>query len=120
MNHLKKFCREFVQDPLVNRQIACGMRVLVSHQRRIIEQSYFTAHPTVTVTHTTPLLNPNPPSNFIRTRTNETPRKDFNELDEQKQPIRLTVRAVLAAKRFGKQVLERRRLRQRTDLISVS
>lgn len=91
------------------------MRVLVSHQRRIIEQSYFSAHPTNTLTQTTPLLNPNP----LATNQIRTPRKDFNEIEEEKQPIRLTVRAVLAAKRFGKQVLERRRLRQRTDLISV-
>jgi hypothetical protein len=100
---------------MVNRQIALGMRTLVLQQRRIIEQSYFTPHPLVTVTHTTPLLNPNP--NNLSRSINDTPRKQYN--DEQKQPMRLTVRAVLAAKRFGKQVMERRRIRQRQDMITV-
>ena len=114
VNNVKKFCREFVQDPLVNRQIALGMRSLVSHQRRIIEHSYFTPHPFVTVTHSTPMLNPNP--NHSTRLRNDTPRKEFNEPVELKQPIRLTVRAVLAAKRFGKQVLERRRIGQQNPL----
>jgi hypothetical protein len=107
VNSVKKFCREFVQDPLVNRQMVWGMRSLVSHQRRIIEQSYFTPHPLVTVTHTTPMLNPNPLSRV----TTDTPRKVFADEEEQKPPIWLTVRAVLTAKRFGKQVLERCRMR---------
>ena len=66
----------------------------------------------------TPLLN----STAVQpTRPrHETPRKEVNDLDEQKQPMRLTVRAVLAAKRFGKQVMERRRLRQRHDILSVA
>lgn len=62
------------------------------------------------------MLNPNP---LTRVRT-ETPRKEFHDEEDQKQPIRLTVRAVLAAKRFGKQVLERRRLRQRHDILMVA
>lgn len=103
---------------MVNRQIASGMRSLVSQQRRIIEQSYFTPHPLVAVSHTTPLLNPNP--NNLSRLINETPRKQITDQQEQKQPMRLTVRAVLAAKRFGKQVMERRRLRQRQDMISVA
>jgi hypothetical protein len=103
---------------MVNRQIALGMRSLVSQQRRIIEQSYFTPHPLVTVAHTTPLLSPNP--NNLSRLINDTPRKQFNEQQEQKQPLRLTVRAVLAAKRFGKQVLERRQTRQRQDMITVA
>ena len=108
---MKKFCREFVQGSLVNRQIALGMRSLVSQQRRIIEQSYFTPHPITTVTHTTPLLNPT--SNNLTRLINDTPRKSSHfDCQEQKQPMRLTVRAVLAAKRFGKQVMERRRIRQ--------
>jgi hypothetical protein len=90
------------------------MRSLVSQQRRIIEQSYFTPHPLVTVAHTTPLLNPTP------RLINDTPRKQLNEQEEQKQPMRLTVRAVLAAKRFGKQVMERRQSRQRQDMITVA
>jgi hypothetical protein len=94
------------------------MRSLVSHQRRIIEQSYFTPHPLATMAHTTPMLNPNP-NHLSRTRT-DTPRKEFGEHDEQKRPIRLTVQAVLAAKRFGKQVLERRRMRQRPDILVVA
>ncbi len=102
----------------MNRQIALGMRSLVSQQRRIIEQSYFTPHPLVTVTHSTPLLNPNP-NNFSRLM-NDTPRKQHNDHQEQKQPMRLTVRAVLAAKRFGKQVMERRRIRQRQEMIAVA
>ncbi len=105
---MKTFCREFVQGATVNRQIALGMRSLVSQQRRIIEQSYFTPHPIVTVTHTTPLLNPNNGSRLI----NDTPRKQHHDQQEQKQPMRLTVQAVLAAKRFAKQVMERRRIRQ--------
>lgn len=115
---MKKFCREFVQDSLVNRQISLGMRSHVSHQRRIIEQSYFTAHPLVSVTHSTPMLHPNP-NQTTRLRS-DTPRKEFYEQEDIKQPIRLTVRAVLAAKRFGKQVLERRRLGQRQDLLTVA
>ncbi len=115
---MKKFCREFVQGSLVNRQIALGMRSLVSQQRRIIEQSYFTPHPLVTVTHSTPLLNPNP--NNLSRLINDTPRKQHHDHQEQKQPMRLTVRAVLAAKRFGKQVMERRQLRQRQDMIAVA
>jgi hypothetical protein len=103
---------------MVNRQIALGMRSLVLQQRRIIEQSYFTPHPLITVTHTTPLLNPNP-NNLSRLINNDTPRKQYNDQQEQKQPMRLTVRAVLAAKRFGKQVMERRRIRQRQDIITV-
>ncbi len=108
LNSVKKFCREFVQGSMVNRQIAFGMRSLVSQQRRIIEQSYFTPHPLVTVTQTTPLLNPNNLSRII----NDTPRKQYHDQQEQKQPMRLTVQAVLAAKRFAKQVMERRRIRQ--------
>jgi len=118
INSVKKFCREFVQGSLVNRQIALGMRSLVSQQRRIIEQSYFTPHPLVTVTHTTPLLNPN--SNNLSRLLNDTPRKQYLDQQENKQPMRLTVRAVLAAKRFGKQVMERRRLRQRQEMITVA
>jgi len=118
INSVKKFCREFVQGSMVNRQIALGMRSLVSQQRRIIEQSYFTPHPLVTVTHTTPLLNPNP--NNLSRLINDTPRKQYIDQQEQKQPMRLTVRAVLAAKRFGKQVMERRRIRQRQDMITVA
>lgn len=95
----------------MNRQIALGMRSLVSQQRRIIEQSYFTPHPVSTVTHTTPLLNPIS-TNLTRV-INDTPRKPTHfDCQDQKQPMRLTVRAVLAAKRFGKQVMERRRIRQ--------
>lgn len=121
VNHVKKFCREFVQGSLVNRQIALGMRALVSQQRRIIEQSYFTPHPTVPATQTTtatPLLSPNT-SNHSRLSV-DTPKKPHFDQQEQKQPMRLTVRAVLAAKRFGKQVMERRRLLQRQDLILVA
>ncbi|CAF3383318.1 unnamed protein product [Rotaria sp. Silwood1] len=118
INHIKNFCREFVQGSMVNRQIALGMRSLVSQQRQIIEQSYFTSHPFVTVTHTTPLLNPN--SNNLSRIINDTPRKQYIDQQEQKQPMRLTVRAVLAAKRFGKQVMERRRIRQRQDMITVT
>ncbi len=114
---MKNFCREFVQDPMVNRQIALGMRSLVSQQRRIIEQSYFTPHPLVTVAHTTPLLTPT--SNNLSRSINDTPRKQYNDQQEQKQPMRLTVQAVLAAKRFGKQVMERRRIRQRQNMIAV-
>jgi hypothetical protein len=95
------------------------MRSLVSQQRRIIEQSYFTPHSLVTVTHSTPLLNPNP-NNISRLINNDTPRKQHQDNQEQKQPMRLTVRAVLAAKRFGKQVMERRRIRQRQDMIAVA
>ncbi|CAF0717521.1 unnamed protein product [Adineta steineri] len=120
VNNVKKFCREFVQGSMVNRQIALGMRSLVSQQRRIIEQSYFTPHPLVTVTQqTTPLLNPTPinSSRLI----SDTPRKPPHiDQEEQKQPMRLTVRAVLAAKRFGKQVMERRQTRQRQDMITVA
>ena len=115
---MKKFCREFVQGSLVNRQISLGMRTLVSQQRRIIEQSYYTPHPVVSVSQTTPLLSPNqnPYSRVI----NDTPKKPFTDQQEQKQPMRLTVRAVLAAKRFGKQVMERRQIRQRQDLVLVA
>lgn len=95
---------------MVNRQIAVGMRSLVSQQRRIIEQSYFTPHPLVTATHITPIHSPNP--NNLSRSINDTPRKPSNNQEEQKQPMRLTVRTVLAAKRFGKQVMERRRTRQ--------
>lgn len=97
------------------------MRALVSQQRRIIEQSYFTPHPTVPATQTTtatPLLSPNT-SNHSRLSV-DTPKKPHFDQQEQKQPMRLTVRAVLAAKRFGKQVMERRRLLQRQDLILVA
>ena len=62
------------------------------------------------------MLNPSP----LARVTTDTPRKEFADEEEQKQPIRLTVRAVLAAKRFGKQVLERRRMRQRHDVLMVA
>lgn len=119
MNHVKSFCREFVKDPMVNRQIALGMRSLVSQQRQIIEQTYFAPlQQYVTVTHTTPSLNPNP--NSLSRTLYDTPRKQHIDQHEPKQPMRLTVRAVLAAKRFGKHVMERRRTRQRQITFTVS
>ena len=93
------------------------MRTLVFQQRQIIEQAYFTSNPLVTVTNTTPLLNPS--SNNLSRLINDLPRKQYTDRQEQKRPMRLTVRAVLAAKRFGKHVLERRRIKQKQDMITV-
>jgi hypothetical protein len=81
----------FVQIPDINRQISCGMRNLVFNQLHILEKA--SPHG----------FNP---SLFIN---NEHGNRSSNT-NEKGRAMQLTIRAVLAAKRFAKRVLERRRI----------
>ncbi|CAF4621488.1 unnamed protein product, partial [Rotaria sp. Silwood2] len=98
-DRVKKFCRIFVQISDINRQISCGMHNLVSNQLRILEKVY--------------PYNYNP---LLCININGNRLKDINE---KYRSIQFPIRVVLAAKRFAKHILERRRIIQQFKTTSL-
>lgn len=86
-DRIKKFCRRFVQASEVNREISYGMRNLVFNQICILEKTY-------------------PYNSNLSLYMNMN---GYRQHDKSRS-IQYTIRVVLAAKRFAKRILERRRL----------
>ncbi|CAF3336355.1 unnamed protein product [Rotaria socialis] len=94
-DHVKTFCRIFVQTSDINRQISCGMRSLVFNQLCILENAY--------------------PS-LLCMNMNQN-RSD--DIKDKCRSMQFTIRVVLAAKRFAKHILEKRKTMQQLKATSL-
>ncbi|CAF4576862.1 unnamed protein product [Rotaria sp. Silwood1] len=98
-DRVKKFCRIFVQIGDINRQILYGMRTLVLNQIRILEKAYSHNY-----------------NSLFYMNINEN---QSNDINDKYQSIQFPIRVVLAAKRFAKRILERRRIIQQLKTTSL-
>lgn len=98
--NVKQFCRMFVQTPDVNQQISYGMRSLIFNQLVLLQQYY--------------PQNYNP---FLYININGFRPNDINN---KCQSMKYTILVVLAAKRFAKHVLEKRKIIQELKILSLT